>query len=431
MKKLLLVVLLSFPSVAFAELPDVARLFEEQKSAVVSIKTDQGKSSFELAVSGKGTGKQGSGFVISKDGYILTNYHVIATADTITVAFSNGTSHKANLVGSDENLDIALLKIKPNKEINFVRLGKSERLKVGAWVVAIGNPFGLEYSVTTGIVSAKGRNLGANLYDDFIQTDASINPGNSGGPLFDMDGKVIGINTMVIRDGQGIGFAVPIDVVKTIIPQLKTKGYVARGYMGVGFQDLDKELAESYDLPINHGVLVGNVGKSGPSAKAGLLPGDVLTHIDGTRIKSLPQIFRKVAQIRPGKKVGLEVLREGKKKRLSITLEERPDTKRPKKKMISKRPYHPGFGAKTKAINRALSRRLGVKTGIGVVVQSVHEQTPASKILRPGDVILQANKTVVSTPEELDRAVLSQNKSKAIRFKLMRQGQTHFVATRL
>ncbi len=201
--------------------------------------------------------------------------------------------------------------------------------------------------------------------------------------------------------------------------------------MGVGFQGLDKELAESFDLPLNHGVLVGSVGKNSPSAKAGLKPGDVLTHIDGTRIRSLPEIFRKVALITPGKKVGLKIVREGAKKQLSVTLVERPDTKRPKRKRISKRRFEPGFGVTTKVMTRALSRRLGVKSGVGVVVQAVKEQTPASKILRPGDVILQANQTTVSTPEELEKAVLSQKKSKAIRFKLMREGQTHFVATRL
>ncbi len=430
MQKLFIVFLLFIPSIAYAELPEVAKLFEKQKARVVSIRTDVAKKSIEMIMGGGG-GRQGTGFVISKDGLILTNQHVIAGADSITVAMSDGTTSPASFIGSDEKLDIALIKIDPKKDIDFVTLGESDSLKVGEWVVAIGNPFGLAYSVTTGIVSAKGRNLGANLYDDFIQTDASINPGNSGGPLFDLKGNVIGINTMVIRDGQGIGFAVPIDVVKTIIPQLKSKGYVARGYMGVGFQGLDSELAESFDLPVNHGVLIGSVGEKGPSAKAGLKPGDVLTRIDGKRIRSLPEIFRKVALIKPGKKVPVEILRDGVKKKLFVRLAERPDTKRVKRKMISKHVYNSEFGAKTKAMTRALSRRLGVNPGIGVIVQSVNAKTPASKILRPGDVILEANQTILSSPADLVKAINAQKKTKAIRFKLMREGQTHFVATRL
>ena len=220
---------------------------------------------------------QGSGFIIDKSGYIVTNNHVVAGADKITVIFKDETQHDAEVVGLDPVTDIALIKVDTKKSLPTVQLGSSADLRVGEWVAAIGSPFGLEYTVTAGIVSAKGRVIGSGPYDDFIQTDASINPGNSGGPLINMQGEVVGINTMIIAGGQGIGFAIPVDQVKGIVSQLKSDGEVTRGWLGVTIQDLKGDLAEYYGIDGKSGVMVADVVAGDPADKAGIKPKDVIT----------------------------------------------------------------------------------------------------------------------------------------------------------
>ncbi len=270
----------------------------------------------------------GTGFIIDHEGYILTNNHVVKGADTIKVTLQNEKEYEARLVGSDPKTDVALIKIvKKNGEhisFPFISMGNSEKVEVGEWVVAIGNPFGLSHTVTTGVVSAKGRNIGSGPYDEFIQTDASINPGNSGGPLLNMDGDVIGINTAIFSGSGGnvgIGFALPINMAKAILGDLKEKGKVTRGWLGVMIQRITPELQESFKLKNASGALVSDLVPNGPADLGGMKRGDVITRFDGVEIASMETLPKQVASIKPGKSVKVEVIREGKSRILDIKIE--------------------------------------------------------------------------------------------------------------
>ncbi len=274
---------------------------------------------------GNGTG---TGFIIDHEGYILTNNHVVKGADTIKVTLQNEKEYEARLVGSDPKTDVALIRIvKKNGEhisFPFISMGNSEKVEVGEWVVAIGNPFGLSHTVTTGVVSAKGRNIGSGPYDEFIQTDASINPGNSGGPLLNMDGDVIGINTAIFSGSGGnvgIGFALPINMAKAILGDLKEKGKVTRGWLGVMIQRITPELQESFKLKNASGALVSDLVPNGPADLGGMKRGDVITRFDGVEIASMETLPKQVASIKPGKSVKVEVIREGKSRILDIKIE--------------------------------------------------------------------------------------------------------------
>jgi serine protease Do len=250
----------------------------------------------------------GSGFIINRDGYILTNYHV-ANADEINVKLINGKEFKAKVIGKDPKTDMALIKIEAWHDLPVVKLGDSDKLKIGEWVIAIGNPFGLENTLTVGIVSAKGRVIGAGPYDNFIQTDASINPGNSGGPLINMNEEVIGINTAIVMGGQGIGFAIPINLAKEILPQLKKRGKVIRGYLGVLIQNITSELAKSFGLKEEGGVLVAEVIKGSPAEVAGIKQDDIILEFEGEKINRLNELPKVVAKTTVGKKVKIKILR--------------------------------------------------------------------------------------------------------------------------
>ncbi len=274
---------------------------------------------------GNGTG---TGFIIDHEGHILTNNHVVEGADIIKVALQNEKEYEARLVGSDPKTDIALIKIvQENGEhtsFPFLALGDSKQLEVGEWVVAIGNPFGLSHTVTTGVVSAKGRNIGAGPYDEFIQTDASINPGNSGGPLLNMNGDVIGINTAIFSGSGGnvgIGFALPINMAKGILDDLKQKGKVTRGWLGVMIQRITPELQESFKLKNPKGALVNDIVPNGPADRGGMKRGDVITRFDGVKIALMETLPKQVASITPGKSVKVEVIRDGQVKTLDIKIE--------------------------------------------------------------------------------------------------------------
>ena len=276
----------------------------------------------------------GTGFIIDKEGYILTNNHVVDSADVIKITLQNENEYEAELIGSDSKTDIALLKIikqsGDNTEFPYLALGDSEKVEGGEWVVAIGNPFGLSHTVTTGVVSAKARNIGAGPYDEFIQTDASINPGNSGGPLLNMDGKVVGINTAIFsRTGGnvGIGFTIPINMARDILDELKTDGKVTRGWLGVMIQKITPELAETFKLANSHGALVNDVIPNGPAASGGLKRGDVIVKFNGKEILSIENLPKQVAAVEPGKSVKVEVIRDGNKKTLDVTLEKMKEEK--------------------------------------------------------------------------------------------------------
>jgi serine protease Do len=248
----------------------------------------------------------GSGFIISHDGYIFTNNHVVEQADKILVKLSDGKEYEAKVIGKDAKTDIALIKIKPSDNLPIVETGDSDKLRVGDWVIAIGNPFGLEQTVTAGIVSAKGRVIGAGPYDNFIQTDASINPGNSGGPLINLNGEVVGINTAIVASGQGIGFAIPINMARDVIPQLEKSGHVTRGWLGVGIQEVTPALAKSFGLKEEKGALVSQVSKGGPADKAGIEQGDVILEFDGKTIAEMKDLPRIVASTPVGRTVAVK-----------------------------------------------------------------------------------------------------------------------------
>ncbi len=263
---------------------------------------------------------QGSGFVVSADGYIVTNNHVVDNATDISVKFSDGTEHAAKVVGTDPGSDVALLKIDAGATLPFLQIGDSDALRVGDWVVAVGNPLGLGHTVTSGIVSGKGRNIPEMPLDEFLQTDASINPGNSGGPLVGLDGKVIGMNTAIIQGANSVGFAIPSNHVREIVEQLKNSGKVARGYIGVQMAQLPEAAREA----LGDGVLLADVVPDGPAAKAGLKRGDIVTKVGGKDVRDPDDLQRIIANRRPGAAVEVEAMRRGVAKSFTITLSERP-----------------------------------------------------------------------------------------------------------
>jgi serine protease Do len=269
----------------------------------------------------------GSGFIIDSSGYVVTNNHVIENADKITVFLKDEKEYDAKIIGRDANTDIALIKIMSEDKFPVVQLGDSDVLKVGQWVVAIGNPFGLGHTVTAGIVSAKGRVIGSGPYDDYIQTDASINPGNSGGPLLNMRGEVVGINTVIIAGGHGIGFAIPVNMAKEVVSQLRDSGAVTRGWLGVSIQDLPKDLAEYFGIEDRQGVLIADVIPGDPADEAGIRPRDIVLEINGEKIKDTRELLRKVAKLKVGQVAAIKVLRDGKPKVFDVKVARRDDTK--------------------------------------------------------------------------------------------------------
>jgi serine protease Do len=262
----------------------------------------------------------GSGFIIKKDGLILTNNHVIDKAEKIIVRLSDEREFEAKVIGRDEKTDLALIKIADPRNLPVVRMGDSDQLDVGEWVIAIGNPFGLEQTVTVGIVSAKGRAIGSGPFDDYIQTDASINPGNSGGPLFNIDGEVIGINTAINPSGQGIGFAIPINQVKKVLEQLETNGKISRGWLGVMIQELNDDLARSFHLQDTNGALISDVFENSPASQAGIERGDVILEFNGTKIVQMRMLPVIVAATPIGKEIKLKTIRNGKERILTVKI---------------------------------------------------------------------------------------------------------------
>ncbi|MBN2428873.1 MAG: DegQ family serine endoprotease [Deltaproteobacteria bacterium] len=338
----------------------------------------------------------GSGFIISEDGLILTNDHVVDNADEIKVRLADGRIFKGKVQGLDPKLDLALLKIDVgDEELPVAKLGDSESLRIGEWVIAIGNPFGLEQTVTVGIVSAKGRVIGAGPYDDFIQTDASINPGNSGGPLFNINGEVIGINTAIVQGGQGIGFAIPINAAKNIVPQLREKGKVTRGWLGVTVQEVSEDLGKSFGLEEAEGALVSEVAPGSPAANAGIKRGDIILSFKDQKIKTLSDLPRLVAASKVGESVKLTVFRDGVEKTFSVKLGELDEEKA---QVVASGDPEKKFGLSLLEVTPETIQRYALKNNQGVLITRVDPAGPgASANLRPGDLILEINNT--ETPD--------------------------------
>ena len=362
----------------------------------------------------------GSGFILDAEGYVITNHHVIRNADEIVVKLSDEHEFEATVVGTDPKTDLALIKIDPKgARLQPAELGDSDALRVGDWVIAIGNPFGYGHTVTAGIVSAKGRVIGAGSYDNFIQTDAAINPGNSGGPLFDAKGKVVGINTAIVAGGTGIGFAIPVNMAREVVTQLKQAGKVTRGWLGVMIQQLTPELAKQFGLEETRGALVGGVTAGGPAEKAGIQRGDVILEFDGAAVGRMNELPRLVAQRAPGTAVKVVVLRKGEKKTFKVTLGELKDDEA----VAEAEPaVEQDLGLTVQEITPELKAHLEVDVDKGLIVSAVEPGGPAAGAgLRRGDVILEVNQKEVADLAAYRSAL--KDKSKDSVLFLIKRGQ--------
>jgi serine protease Do len=361
----------------------------------------------------------GSGFIIDKDGYIVTNNHVIENADKIKVIMKDGQELDAEIVGRDANTDLALLKIQPERALPVLKFGNSDRLKVGEWVVAIGNPFGLDHTVTAGVVSAKGRVIGSGPYDDFIQTDASINPGNSGGPLLNMAGEVVGINTAIIASGQGIGFAIPVNMAKGIVEQLQFKGEVTRGWLGVMIQDLSKELAEYYGAPDAKGALVAEIVQGDPADKAGIEPKDIITKVDGQQVENSRDLTRMIAAIPVGRQIEITVLRKGSARIFKVEIGKRED-KKTAAGDSGKKPADE-LGLQVSELTPEMSRRLNLPETEGVIVSAVAPQSKAAEAgFQVGDIIKEINNLSVKSIQDFETLLEETKSGESIRVLITR-----------
>ena len=452
--------------VARASLPDFTELVEQASPAVVNISTRQKMPEGSVASNGQqnmpdleglppmfreffersipqmprapGGGRQreaqslGSGFIISADGYVLTNNHVIADADEIIVRLSDRSELEAKLVGTDPRSDVALLKVE-GKGLPTVKLGKSEELKVGEWVLAIGSPFGFDHSVTAGIVSAKGRSLPNESYVPFIQTDVAINPGNSGGPLFNLAGEVVGINSQIFtRSGgfMGLSFAIPMSVAMDVADQLKADGKVSRGWLGVVIQEVNKDLAESFGLDKPAGALVAQVMEEGPAAKGGLQVGDVILALDGKPIIMSADLPHLVGALKPGSKVELDVVRDGSRKSLKLSIGALPEDGEvvagaaPGIERSSNR-----LGVKVVELTAEQKKSLDLKGG--VVISGVQEGPAAMIGLRPGDVITHLNNQAINSAKTFTEVAQALPKNRSVSMRVLRQGRASFITFKL
>jgi serine protease Do len=369
----------------------------------------------------------GSGVIISQDGYILTNNHVVEGAQEVNVTMADKQTYKAQVVGRDPKTDLAVVKIDAKTALPVAALGNSTDIKVGDWVVAIGNPFGLGHTVTAGIVSAKGRVIGAGPYDDFIQTDAPINPGNSGGPLFNIQGEMVGVNTAIVAAGQGIGFAIPIDLTKPLIPQLVKSGGVTRGYIGVGIQSITPDLAKAMKLDKDQGALVSELVEGGPAALAGIQRGDVIVAFNGEPVQDSHALPALVAKTPIGEKVTVTLQRQGKTQEVPVTVGELPSEK--------SAAVEPGaasqgqWGLQLQDVTPQMARQLGLSTEAGVLVVGVQPGSPAENAgLQRGDLIREVNRQPVRSVQEVRDGIAKADNQEALLLLVQRDQGNIFVA---
>jgi serine protease Do len=379
----------------------------------------------------------GSGFIISADGYVMTNHHVVAEADEITVRLSDRREFVAKVIGSDKASDVALIKIEA-ADLPTVKIGKSSDLKVGEWVLAIGSPFGFDHSATAGIVSAKGRSLPSENYVPFIQTDVAINPGNSGGPLFNLDGEVVGINSQIYsRTGgfMGLSFAIPIEVAMNVVDQLRSTGRVARGYLGVLIQDVTRELAESFGLRRPNGALVAQVLPDGPAAKAGIRPGDVILEFNGKELSNSAQLPPLVGASRINEPADLVVLRGGKRMDFKVTVAELPgDDEAPVKTTAPKPPTPPKadvLGLVVGELTDDQRKRIGIEGKGGVLVRGVEAGVGRAVGIREGDVITMFDGHEVGSPAQFHELLAKTPAGRSVAVLVQRREGPMFLALRM
>jgi len=361
----------------------------------------------------------GSGFIIDKAGFIVTNNHVVENADKIKVKLKDGDEYDAELVGRDPNTDLALIKIDAKKDLPTVKMGNSDSLKVGQWVVAIGSPFGFEQTVTAGIVSAKGRVIGSGPYDDFIQTDASINPGNSGGPLINMQDEVVGINTAIIASGQGIGFAIPITMAKGIIDQLKSRGEVTRGWLGVAIQPLSRELAAYYGIKDGKGVLVTDVFKGDPAEQAGIRPQDIILEINGKKVADSRDVTRTIANTPVGETVAIKLLREGKEQQFKVKLSKREDSKISGR--LQQNPSGDELGIQVAEITTEMMQQYNLPKAEGVIVVEIDSEGKGAEAgVQTGDIVAEINYKKIKTVKDYNEQLQKIKKGEKIKMLIQR-----------
>jgi serine protease Do len=377
----------------------------------------------------RGTQRQraiGSGFIVDPSGIIVTNYHVVDGAERISVVLSDANTYSAEILGKDQKTDIAVLKISAHRALPAVEFGDSERLEVGEWVMAVGNPFGLDHTVTSGIVSAKGRQIGSGAYDNFIQTDASINPGNSGGPLVNLRGEVIGMNTAIFSESGGnigIGFAIPANLMQEILPQLEQKGKVVRGYLGISLQRLTPEIAESLGVESRSGALVAEVARGGPAQKAGIQAGDIVVAFNGKEVKNSSDLPLQVARLSPGSSSRITLLRDGKEISLPLTvglLDER--------NIVAKAEIG-DFGLTVESVTQDMARDMGLHHAAGVVVTAVQPGSAADDAgMEPGDLIVEINRTAIRTASDYSEALSKADPAKSVLLRVQRGQNSLFLA---
>jgi len=372
----------------------------------------------------------GTGFIIDKDGFILTNNHVVEKSDEIKVRLSDDTEYIAQIIGRDPKTDLALIKIEPDNSLHPLPMGDSDKLEVGEWVIAIGNPFGLGNTVTAGIVSAKYRQIGMGTYENFIQTDASINPGNSGGPLLNIKGEVIGINTAIFsRTGGsvGIGFAIPVDMAKELVPQLK-KGKVGRGWLGVMIQTITPELKDKLDLKNEKGALVADVTSGGPADKAGIKRGDVIVTFDGKEIKEMKDLPYIVGSTPVGKEVTVEVIRKGRIERIEVKIGELEGEKEAQVEVAE----GPKLGLTVHELTPELARGYGLTEMSGLVVVDVEGNSPASEAgIRPGDLIVEIDQVPVRDLDRFNKIISGYRDGDTVLFLVKRRGTTLYLTLKV
>ncbi|MFW5722114.1 MAG: DegQ family serine endoprotease [Desulfohalobiaceae bacterium] len=372
----------------------------------------------------------GSGFIISSDGFVVTNNHVIEGADEIIVNLrGDKESVEAELVGRDPETDLALLKIKVDRDLPTLSFGDSQKMDIGNWVLAIGNPFGLDHTVTAGIISAKGRVIGSGPYDDFIQTDASINPGNSGGPLLNLDGEVVGINTAIVATGQGIGFAIPSNLAKDVIDQLKKYKKVKRGWLGVTIQNVDQNTAKALGLDEPGGALVSSVQPGDPADQAGIRTGDVVLAINGQPIDDAGDLTRQVGALDPGERIELTLWRDNSTKKVRMTLGERDLAQTAEGPDQEQEPRDQALGLQLRPVTEREAEALGMDTARGLLVAGVADGSLAAQNdIRPGDVVLEANGQTVDSVGEFRQVLETDARQKGVVMLLLkRRGQNFFV----
>ena len=370
----------------------------------------------------------GSGVIISNDGYIVTNNHVVGEDTTeAEVRFSDKTKVFAKVIGRDKDTDIALLKVDVNRTLPKAEFGNSASLKVGQWVLAVGNPLGLDRTVTLGVISGIGRErLNLSRYENFLQTDAAINPGNSGGPLFNLRGEVVGINTAIIHMAQGIGFSIPSDMVARIVDQLRSHGRVVRGWLGVGIQPMTRELAKKFHATEGHGVLVNEVFKDEPAHRAGIRPGDIITSIGGSPVNTPNQLSRLVAQVGPGETAEVEIIRDGVHTKLIVAMGERQE-----KPIVASLPLHKSdvtLGIDVQALTAALAEKFGLVESSGVLVSRVERGSLAhSEGLKEGDLIKEVNRKEVRSVSQFSEALEDVTSGETILLRVIRKDRAFFV----